>query len=133
VRSTLEDQIAADTAAHGKGRPATPSAVSERVSDERLAELIKLYTPGACDSNCVGDEQDTIDAIRELQRLRHGSRELVEALEAARVEFEYLGNRRDLPLDDRNRWTALARNCALANHARLSPEGSDEASSHNQP
>jgi hypothetical protein len=68
----------------------------------------------------------------ELKRLRHGSGELVEALEAARVEFEYLGNRRDLPLDDRNRWTALARNCALSNHARLSPEGSDEASTHNR-
>lgn len=107
------------------------SAVSERVSDERLAELISDYDRFNLTSDGTEFGRDTLSALRAYQRLRHGSGELVEALrDADAVLEEWI----ELLKSNGLRHSAIdgeavrAKIAVLANHVRLSPE--DGAGTH---
>jgi hypothetical protein len=105
------------------------SVVSERVSDERLAVLDRHLQ--FVDYTRKEHRDDLRKVIAELQRLRHGSGELVETLRgianAKRFNREHFDD--DTGFAD---WARSRARHAIRDHARLSPEGSDEASTHNQ-
>jgi hypothetical protein len=110
------------------------SAVSERVSDELTQHFQRISEDHARDLERSKSGrwrltlagQDIGHLLNYIERLRHGSGELVGLLiEAEALLCDERGGTACNELAERIR-------TALANHARLSPEGSDEASSHNQ-
>jgi hypothetical protein len=117
----------------------TPSAVSERVSDELTQHFQRISEDHARDLERSKSGrwrltlagQDIGHLLNYIERLRHGSGELVEA---AKFIEQLREIRQFCAVPSRAGWAVALDGviAALANHARLSPEGSDEASSHNQ-
>jgi hypothetical protein len=115
------------------------SAVSERVSDELTQHFQRISEDHARDLERSKSGrwrltlagQDIGHLLNYIERLRHGSGELVEA---AKFIEQLREIRQFCAVPSRAGWAVALDGviAALANHARLSPEGSDEASSHNQ-